>query len=388
MEVRRPVYSMHMLADLNCRSLRTNATIAPAKHSIYFLPKLTITRTIPFKQERTVLTPHTAVRDCSLQQKISPPSFHSLHHEASSNSRREPPPLIYPRYAHAFAGAGAGLAAVLLLHPLDTIRTRLQVSTGGATLRAVRDMAVREGSIALYKGVVPAAFGSVVSWACYFHWFQQAHVFYRKRVRYDPVSHLLAGSTAGAMTSFATNPIWVVKVRLQLQAIHSVDRARLRPYSGFSDGLKSILREEGIRGLYRGLGPSLWLVSHGALQFTLYEQFKTWLKSQDDIGNRRNPAATTTVYQSLVASTASKLIASVSTYPLQVARTRMQDRASDSERYRSFGRAFLHILRTEGIRGLYRGLSANVARVTPQAAVTFITYEQILGLSASQSKGC
>ncbi|CAN8064437.1 unnamed protein product [Agarophyton chilense] len=286
------------------------------------------------------------------------------------------------------AGAGAGLAAVLLLHPLDTLRTRAQVSTGVAALRILRDMVMREGPLAMYKGVVPAAFGSVVSWACYFHWFQQAQEFYRKRIQYDTVSHLLAGATAGAMTSLATNPIWVVKVRLQLQAMNSFDHTGLRPYAGFSDGLKSIMRDEGVRGLYRGLGPSLWLVSHGAIQFTLYERFKAWLKNEQDVRKQLvfAPLTHTTVYQSLVASTASKLIASVSTYPIQVARTRMQDRAADNKKYHSFGQAFLHISRTEGIKGLYRGLSANIARVTPQAAVTFITYEQILGLSASSKQ--
>lgn len=326
-----------------------------------------------------------AAQRCSLHQKIPKSALHQHLHTATNNERSAGHATTYPPYAHALAGAGGGLATVLLLHPLDTLRTRLQVSTGDAALRTLRNIVVREGSNALYKGVVPASIGSVASWACYFHWFQQTQVFYKKHIPFETAAHLMAGMTAGAMTSLATNPIWVVKVRLQLQAVNSGVQPGIRPYTGLTDGLRSILREEGVRGLYKGLGPSLWLVSHGAIQFTLYERIKAWVKTRENGDARQASSDSTTVYQSLVASTTSKLIASISTYPIQVARTRMQERIVEGEMYGRVDRAFLYIFRTEGIRGLYRGLSANIARVTPQAAVTFITYEQILRLCASRS---
>lgn len=295
---------------------------------------------------------------------------------------------IYPGYAHALAGASGGLATVLLLHPLDTLRTRLQsverravLAQRGDAIRAFRNIVLREGAPALYRGVVPAALGSVVSWACYFHWFQRTRAVIAPAMRHDTGSHLLAGTIAGLMTSLATNPIWVVKVRLQLQsAVRGKDGAGYKPYSGFLDGLRSIAREEGLRGLYRGIGPSIWLVSHGALQFTLYEHFKEVLRRRE--GEASDQYQGTSVTHSLLASTASKLVASLATYPLQVARTRMQERFADGQRYGKFHTAFLYIFRTEGFRGLYRGLSANIVRVTPQAAVTFVTYEQILKFCA------
>lgn len=229
---------------------------------------------------------------------------------------------------------------------------------------------------ALYKGVVPAAVGSVVSWGCYFHWFHRAMGGLREwkgggqEAVVTTGMHLLAGSVAGVMTSVVTNPIWVVKVRLQLQGRVSGEGG----YDGFVDGLVRIMREEGVRGLYRGLGPSMVLVSHGAVQFTMYEGLKRRLGGEDgNVG----------VGQALVASTGSKLVASVGTYPMQVARTRMQERRVDGGKYGRLDRALWWIARTEGVRGLYRGLGANIIRVTPQAAVTFVTYEQILRMCAS-----
>jgi len=74
-----------------------------------------------------------------------------------------------------------------------------------------------------------------------------------------------------------TNPIWVVKTRLQLQrgsALKAAGVARagasagaskvqvpMVQYTGFMDGVRRITQEEGVRGLYRGLGPSLLMVS-------------------------------------------------------------------------------------------------------------------------------
>ena len=76
---------------------------------------------------------------------------------------------------------------------------------------------------------------------------------------------------------FLTNPVWVVKTRLQLQRGAGAMRKLAAPataprvaagaaaavpahYQGFADCLRQIAREEGLRGLYRGLGPSLLLV--------------------------------------------------------------------------------------------------------------------------------
>lgn len=315
------------------------------------------------------------------------------------------PNVSYPPYAHALAGAGAGLAAVALLHPLDTIRTHMQSSyiapsssseAGQHTLyRTLRYIIVHQGATSLYRGLFPASVGSVLSWAFYFHFFQRARNIISPYFRHPTAAHLLAGTVAGVITSVATNPIWVVKVRLQLQSERGRSlRPGARPYSGLSDGLVTIIREEGVLGLYRGLSPSLWLVSHGALQFTLYEMVKSYLQrrkesSLDSLVSFRNNAnlgneKAASVSDALIASTSSKLVASVTTYPLQVARTRMQERMADGVRYGSFHRALWHIAITEGVPGLYRGLTANILRVTPQAAVTFVTYEQILRMCANK----
>ena len=174
-----------------------------------------------------------------------------------------------------------------------------------------------------------------------------------------------------------TNPIWVVKVRLQLQnKTQFQNNKELVAYKGLIDTVWRIIKEEGIRGLYRGLVPSLALVGHAAIQVTLYEWLKNYIALQRE--GEKGLGGAVTVKESLVASTISKVVASTSLYPLQVVRTRMQERKADQVLYRKVGTAFKAVFMKEGVRGLYRGLVANLIRVTPQAAVTFATYEQIL----------
>jgi Mitochondrial carrier protein len=60
-----------------------------------------------------------------------------------------------------------------------------------------------------------------------------------------------------------TNPIWVVKTRLELQhssALGAALKPALPRYRGMLDAVAQIAKEEGVRGFYRGLVPSLFLV--------------------------------------------------------------------------------------------------------------------------------
>jgi solute carrier family 25 folate transporter 32 len=196
----------------------------------------------------------------------------------------------------ATSGAAAGMVSVLALHPLDVIKTRLQVQDGvdrraaayRGTVHAFRTVARQEGARGFYAGVVPAVVGSTVSWGVYFTCYNNAKARYRRARDLEHLPshlHLASAAEAGLVVSLATNPIWVVKTRLQLQKKTSQSDAAnaqtrggtaVRPYRGFVDALGQIARNEGIAGLYKGLGPSVFLVSHGALQFAAYERLRAW----------------------------------------------------------------------------------------------------------------
>ncbi|MBA0643280.1 hypothetical protein Goklo_027590 [Gossypium klotzschianum] len=95
--------------------------------------------------------------------------------------------------------------------------------------------------------------------------------FRNREERLSPSLHLASAAEAGALVSICTNPIWLIRTRLELQnPLH-----QSRPYSGVYDALRTILREEGWTALYTRLGPGLLMqVSHGAIQFTAYEELR------------------------------------------------------------------------------------------------------------------
>jgi solute carrier family 25 folate transporter 32 len=83
--------------------------------------------------------------------------------------------------------------------------------------------------------------------------------------------HMLASALAGACTAMITNPFWLVKTRM------CADRASdPNAYKSLWEGLWKTYQGEGIRGLYKGIVPALFGVSHGALQFMAYEEMKKW----------------------------------------------------------------------------------------------------------------
>nr|XP_010917681.1 folate transporter 1, chloroplastic [Elaeis guineensis] len=294
------------------------------------------------------------------------------------------------KWENAAAGAVAGFATVAALHPLDVVRTRFQVSDGRVTnlplykntAHAVYTIARTEGLRGLYAGFYPAVFGSTLSWGLYFFFYSRAKHRYCKGNdgQLSPGYHLVSAAEAGALVCLCTNPIWLVKTRLQLQTPQ-----HYQPYSGFSDALRTILREEGWRALYKGIGPGLLLVTHGAIQFTVYEElrkFALYLKVKEGRTNHINSDKLLNSFDYATLGASSKIAAILLTYPYQVIRARLQQRPGGDgiPKYWDSWHVLRETARFEGIRGFYRGITSNLLKNIPAASITFVVYENVLKL--------
>jgi solute carrier family 25 folate transporter 32 len=112
----------------------------------------------------------------------------------------------------------------------------------------------------------------------------------------DPLVHVNAAMSAGAISTIATNPFWVVKTRFMVTsgrkfAIRCLYVAKTQSdtsaykYNSTWHAFRVITAGEGVRGLYRGLVPSLFGALHVALQFPIYEKLKISLRK---LGTRLN----------------------------------------------------------------------------------------------------
>ncbi|KAL7328095.1 mitochondrial FAD carrier protein flx1 [Mucor circinelloides] len=291
-----------------------------------------------------------------------------------------------PHTDQALAGFGAGMVSTALLHPLDLIKIRFQVDSArysekrpvvGGTIRSFKAIIKDEGVWrGLYRGVTPNMAGATFSWGFYFGWYSLIKKYMKKddQGKLSAVQHLTASAEAGALTALMANPLWVVKTRMCTTTHNTPDA-----YSGLLDGLKRLYLEEGVRGLYRGIVPALFGVSHGAIQFMVYEEMK---KKRNEIRHRSGVTSTEELNaqlsqtEYLLMASTSKVAATVITYPYQVLKSRLQNRAT-RDSYTGVIDCGKKLVQAEGYIGFYKGLAPNIFRVLPGTCITFLVYENL-----------
>ena len=174
--------------------------------------------------------------------------------------------------------------------------------------------------------------------------------------------HVASAISASWTVSTITNPLWVCKTRMQLES----NQTKNSVLSSF----KSIVRNEGISALYKGLGASYLGASESVIQWVLYEKGRAWIRENSE-GNLNQGFLTFGL------GAAVKLIACICTYPHEVLRTRMRE---GSGKYNSIIQTSKLMMKEEGIRSLYGGLSVHLVRAVPHAAVLYLTYETVMKL--------
>lgn len=289
---------------------------------------------------------------------------------------------ISPEAIETVAGLTAGFVSTIVVHPLDIIKTRMQLDTSAHPLlnssrSVLQDILRNEGPTriaALYRGLTPNVLGNASGWGLYFLWYKQGQDLVRLTRGYHhdeqmtSVDYLAASAGAGVLSAILTNPIWVVKTRMV-----STSSATEGAYPSMIAGMSSIWRLEGLRGYFHGLVPALFGVSHGALYFLAYENLKKWRRRQYGDQN-----AILTNTDTTVISAFSKVFAGTTTYPSQVVRARLQKYdpgAKTAAESPGLVKIIKDLWKHEGVRGFYKGLLPNLARVVPSTCVTFLVYE-------------
>lgn len=293
-------------------------------------------------------------------------------------------------YDEFIAGVISGGLATLVCHPLDIVKTILQVNDGRKT-RDYLSMGSKsqyipilssflyngyksEGLKLFYRGLSANVLASMVSWGSYFTLYAicKNHIFsISSQSTVSFWEYFASSCISGAITLVVTNPLWLIKTRLLLQSNTSKYH-----YNNVFHGLMTIYRTDGILGLYKGFAIGLVGITHGGIQFAIYELLK------NSFHTTFHSKPTWSHMDIFIMSTISKFVAIISTYPYQVIRSRIQDLRGDStgQQYKNTIDVLSRIIRYEGWRGFYKGVFWNLIRVMPSTWITFTTYEYALSL--------
>lgn len=302
------------------------------------------------------------------------------------------------QFASLFAGGLAGSFSATVTCPMEVVKTHLQASKGGSQVAVAaatgpfavaRNIAQAEGLRGFFRGLLPTLVGILPARSTYFWAYSTTKAALSSRFGESSPVHMASAATAGIVSNTLTNPIWLMKSRVQLQVGTSASNPRV--YRGYADAIVKIFQEEGIRGFFKGLSASYWGVTEGALHFVVYERIKARLIEQNRARiarggylNSRNPPPRPedlTPFQYLTAAAVAKFLASAATYPHEVVRLRMREQPKffgAAPKYRGMIQSLRLIAKEEGRRGLYAGMGTHLARVVPNAALMFFTYETVV----------
>ena len=180
---------------------------------------------------------------------------------------------------------------------------------------------------------------------------------------YTDLVNVLSAASAGLLSSCTTNPLWVIKTRMQLE------REKASP--GLVNIVRTIYSERGLRGFWRGVSASAYGISETMMHFVIYEKLKLVLLDSASDG-ARSKRTVSDFLALMVCGGVSKTVATSLAYPHEVARTRLREAGT---KYSTFWGTLATVHREEGVLGLYRGLGTNLVRQIPNTAVMMATYE-------------
>ncbi|XP_017101159.2 calcium-binding mitochondrial carrier protein Aralar1 isoform X1 [Drosophila bipectinata] len=266
-------------------------------------------------------------------------------------------------------GSFAGAVGATVVYPIDLVKTRMQNQRAGSYIGEVayrnswdcfKKVIRHEGALGLYRGLLPQLMGVAPEKAIKL----TVNDLVRdkltdKKGNIATWAEVLAGGCAGASQVVFTNPLEIVKIRLQV-AGEIASGSKIRAWS--------VVRELGLFGLYKGARACLLRdVPFSAIYFPTYAHTKAMMADKDGY----NHPLTLLAAGAIAGVPAASLVT-----PADVIKTRLQVVArSGQTTYTGVWDATKKIMAEEGPRAFWKGTAARVFRSSPQFGVTLVTYE-------------
>ncbi|ODV89032.1 hypothetical protein CANCADRAFT_132988 [Tortispora caseinolytica NRRL Y-17796] len=287
-----------------------------------------------------------------------------------SSEAERPLPFVY----QFLSGAIAGVSEILVMYPLDVVKTRMQLQGKGVpeseaykgTIDCLTKIVRNEGFATLYRGITSPILMEAPKRATKFAANDKWGEFYRGLFGITQMTQslsILTGATAGATESFVVVPFELVKIRLQ-------DKSSAGKYKGPGDAVKQIVRNEGVLALYNGLEATLWRhIVWNAGYFGVIFQVRSLLPAaQTKSAKTRND---------LIAGTIGGTFGTVLNTPFDVVKSRIQNTvrvAGQVPKYNWAWGGLFTVAREEGFGALYKGFLPKVLRLGPGGGILLVVF--------------
>ncbi|KZP28881.1 mitochondrial carrier [Athelia psychrophila] len=278
--------------------------------------------------------------------------------------------------AYNFVQGGlAGASGATIVYPIDMGEMQNQRSTvvGQMLYKNSIDCAKKilrnEGIKGFYRGLGPQLIGVAPEKAIKL----TINDLVRSRAT-DPETgriklywELIAGGTAGGCQVVFTNPLEIVKIRLQIQG----EAAKVA--GALPTGAVQIVRQLGLLGLYKGASACLLRdIPFSAIYFPTYWHLKK------DVFKEGYNGKELSFLETLGSAAIAGMPAAYLTTPADVVKTRLQVEAKSGQTsYKGLTDAFVKIYQEEGFKALFKGGPARIIRSSPQFGFTLLAYEYL-----------
>ncbi|KAF3909847.1 Mitoferrin [Orbilia brochopaga] len=289
-------------------------------------------------------------------------------------TEKKPLPFIY----NFAAGAVAGVSEILVMYPLDVVKTRIQLQVGGGaggdaytgTLDCFRKIIKNEGFSRLYRGITAPILMEAPKRATKFAANDYWGSVYRQAFGYDKMNQplaILTGATAGVSESFVVVPFELIKIRLQ-------DRASAGKYNGMVDCFVKLVKAEGPLALYNGLESTMWrhLVWNAGYFGVIYQARALLPKAETKRSQMGND---------IIAGALGGTAGTILNTPFDVVKSRIQNTVrvkGQVQKYNWTIPSLAIVAREEGFAALYKGFLPKVLRLGPGGGILLVVYTGVI----------
>jgi len=270
-------------------------------------------------------------------------------------------------------GSLAGSTSITIFAPFDTLKTRMQITSGRGPAQVVRELVQTEGVRGLYAGLSAGVGRQFIYAGTRLGLFDA----FQDKLRAGDPSRTLpfwqnagAALVAGGMAAVVGNPMDVSLIRMQADA--TLPAAERRGYRHVGHAVVTIFRTEGVAGLFAGVGPTVvraMAANFGSLTFNA--EAKVWLSRAGVTGDS----------QILASGVVGGVASSVFGMPFDYVKTQMQKQKPDVRTgampYKSAFTCVQLTFRDYGIFRFYRGYPIYLLRIAPFQALALIIRDKL-----------